>query len=291
MKRLLTAILSLCCLAGLPALAEDVDLDVVHRIKAEAFRNSQVLEYVFRLTDLNGPRLTGSPGYLTAARSVVAAMHENDIQDASVVPWGSFGRSWSYQGVDVRMVSPTKSALYGIPMAWSRGTGGAVRGSVLLAPLYDDPDDPDSNDLNKLAERIESYREQYAGKLRGRIVLIAPRSDIDLQTAAASRRLTAVELDELREAVDPGPTESLQWPLWRFPADPDENDRFRRAMPIEVDAEYWERELAVSSRFFEFLSEEGVAAIMTVHDRGSGGTVFTDSYGSMHPGTTVAPPP
>ena len=50
------------------AFGEDkVDLQVVHRIKAEAFSNSKVMDHLFFLTDANGPRLTGSPGWESAA--------------------------------------------------------------------------------------------------------------------------------------------------------------------------------------------------------------------------------
>ena len=46
-----------------PALAEDVDLDVVHRIKQEAFLNSKVMDYMHLIADENGPRMSGSPAY------------------------------------------------------------------------------------------------------------------------------------------------------------------------------------------------------------------------------------
>jgi hypothetical protein len=46
---LLAAGLSLCLAYG----GDDVDLNVVHRIKAEAFNNSQVMDHLFYLTDLN----------------------------------------------------------------------------------------------------------------------------------------------------------------------------------------------------------------------------------------------
>jgi len=46
-----------------PVLAADdtVDLATLHRIKREAFESSRVMDHLFFLTDVNGPRLTGSP--------------------------------------------------------------------------------------------------------------------------------------------------------------------------------------------------------------------------------------
>ena len=58
---------TLLCLAAvsIPLLllaGEKVDLLAINRIKTEAFENSKVMDHMFYLTDVNGPRLTGSPG-------------------------------------------------------------------------------------------------------------------------------------------------------------------------------------------------------------------------------------
>ena len=44
------------------AAQEPVDLSIVHRIKTEAFENSKVMDHLFYLTDVHGPRLTGLAG-------------------------------------------------------------------------------------------------------------------------------------------------------------------------------------------------------------------------------------
>ena len=87
----------LSSLLVITAHAEDVDLEVIHRIKSEAFRNSQVTDFAFQLTDLNGSRLSGPPGHHRAAKAVAGTMRDIGIADASVVPWGKFGRSWHTQ--------------------------------------------------------------------------------------------------------------------------------------------------------------------------------------------------
>ena len=45
-----------------------VDLALVDRIKAEAFERSKVMETLRNLSDVHGPRLTGSPGFEDAAK-------------------------------------------------------------------------------------------------------------------------------------------------------------------------------------------------------------------------------
>ena len=71
-------------LLAAPALAEDVDLEVVHRIKQEAFLNSKVMDYMHLIADENGPRMSGSPGYRRAAEAAVAAFKAAGIDKAEI---------------------------------------------------------------------------------------------------------------------------------------------------------------------------------------------------------------
>ena len=47
--------------AALPAAQEKVDKDIEWRIRREATENSQIMRTMHFLTDVHGPRLTGSP--------------------------------------------------------------------------------------------------------------------------------------------------------------------------------------------------------------------------------------
>ena len=89
------------CVLGLvpAALAQErVDLDAVHRIKQEAIQGSQVMDHLFQLTDVNGPRLTGSPGFKRAADWAVARLQGWGLAGARLEGWGRFGRGWSLDG-------------------------------------------------------------------------------------------------------------------------------------------------------------------------------------------------
>ena len=71
-----------------PAMAEDVDLEVIHRIKEQAFRHSRVMDYMHMLADENGPRVSGSPGYRQAAEKAVVAFQEAGVAQAGLETWG-----------------------------------------------------------------------------------------------------------------------------------------------------------------------------------------------------------
>ena len=78
------------------ACAEDVDLEIIHLIKQEAFYNSSVMDYMSLIADENGPRMSGSPGYRRAAEKAVAAFNAAGIEDAGLEVWGTFGRGWDW---------------------------------------------------------------------------------------------------------------------------------------------------------------------------------------------------
>src|SRR6266700_7269072 len=85
---------------------EAVDLSVVHRIKAEAFENSKVMDHEFYLTDVYGPRLAGSPGYQAAGDWVVKRLKEYGLTNVHQETWGPFGRGWDYTYYAGHMIEP-----------------------------------------------------------------------------------------------------------------------------------------------------------------------------------------
>src|SRR5947207_8633924 len=140
MKRLASILLGLTVAVALAA-EENANLEVIHRIKAEAFNNSQVMDHLFQLTDVNGPRLTGSPGFQTAAEWAVRQAKDFGLESARLEKWGPFGRGWSFSRFEIHMSKPAYAPLHGVPMAWCEGTRGATLGQVIAAPLLREEDD------------------------------------------------------------------------------------------------------------------------------------------------------
>src|SRR6266446_9470061 len=79
--------LGLMALWPVPARAQEkVDLGAIHRIKREAFQGSKVMDHLFYLTDRNGPRLTGSPGFTAAAEWSLRSLKSWGIASARAEP-------------------------------------------------------------------------------------------------------------------------------------------------------------------------------------------------------------
>jgi hypothetical protein len=154
MKRTLVPVVLaiVLALAALPVSAEEpVDLSMMTRIRDEGLHHSQVMDTLFHLTDVIGPRLTGSP-QLKAA---------NDWTRDRFAAWGlvnahlesyDFGRGWSFSSAQVRMIAPRTAVLLALPKAWTPATNGPIRGAVMRVKV-ETPQD------------LEAYRGKVAGKI------------------------------------------------------------------------------------------------------------------------------
>ncbi len=140
MRNAIVLALSASLLPAVWAAEEPVDLRTVNRIKVEAFENSKVMEHVFFLTDVNGPRLTGSPAIEGAAKWVVNRLEEWGLTGAKMEAWGPFGRGWNSTRFTAHLRTPQYAPLIGFARPWSPGTSGLVFGEPVMAVIKTDAD-------------------------------------------------------------------------------------------------------------------------------------------------------
>jgi carboxypeptidase Q len=165
---------------------ERIDLGVIHQIKDEAFQHSKVMDTVFYLTDVYGPRVTNSPGFMGAANWVVRNLQDQGIK-AHLEKWGPFGRGWTYTRFSAHLVEPQYAPLIGYPQAWTAGTNGPVSGE----PIY----------IQRLAN--DADLDKNKGKLKGKIVLIGAPRELRMNNAPLGKRDTEAELADLALSPDP----------------------------------------------------------------------------------------
>ncbi len=241
---------------------ESVDLSIIHRIKAEAFENSQVMDHVFYLTDVHGPRLTGSPGYKEAGDWAVSRLKEYGLTSVHEEAWGPFGRGWTFMRFAGHMIAPQYQPLIGAPLAWTPGTEGAVQGDAIYAPIATDAD-----------------LEKFKGKLKGKIVLTMPLKTVNMIMEPPGHRLTDAELQARAETQDPARLAGLASGLFLGPnagGQPTPEERERRAQ--------------FRKKMNQFLKDEGALVILQYGSNGDGGTVFIQAGGSQDPKEPIPPP-
>src|SRR5438874_9769370 len=104
---------SFVLLVAVPILAqisqEPVDLDGIYRIKDEGLNRSQVMETLSYLTDVYGPRLTGSPQAKAAGEWAKKKLSEWELVNVNLETWGPFGRGWSNERLTARAIGPSGS--------------------------------------------------------------------------------------------------------------------------------------------------------------------------------------
>src|SRR5436853_6607449 len=135
----LVLLLAIPIVAQMPP--EKVDLDAIYRIKDEGFNRSQVMDSLSYLTDVFGPRLTGSPQIKAAAEWTKKKLTEWELANVNLETWGPFGRGWANEKFTARAISGSGSfPLIAYPKAWTPGTKGVVDGDVMTTVINNDPD-------------------------------------------------------------------------------------------------------------------------------------------------------
>src|SRR5262245_60488047 len=181
-RRLPLALASLALAAPLAAgpAEEAVDYTTVTRIRDEGFNNSKVMDTLGQLTDVYGPRLTGSPQNKKAAEWARQEMESWGLSNSHLESWGPFGRGWSLEKVSVNLVSPVAGPVIAVPKAWTPGTNGPQRGKVVKVKLA-----------------TQSDLDENKGKLAGAIVLLGSTRALTVPDKAAFTRYTDTELSDL----------------------------------------------------------------------------------------------
>src|SRR5262249_49070458 len=100
---------------------ERIDLDAIYRIKDEGLQRPKVIETESYLTDVYGPRLTGSPNIKEAADWAQQAMKSWGLSNVHLETF-PFGRGWQNQRFLATAVTPRAYPLIGFPRAWTPGT-------------------------------------------------------------------------------------------------------------------------------------------------------------------------
>ena len=100
LRRLALAAATAGLLATLPlgAASEKIDYEAINKIKQEGMQNSKVMEISSWLTDVYGPRLTGSPMMMKGAEWAMAQMKEWGLQNVHIENWtdrNNFTRGWT----------------------------------------------------------------------------------------------------------------------------------------------------------------------------------------------------
>jgi hypothetical protein len=236
--------------------------DVFDKIRDEGMNRSQVMKTMNYMTDVNGPRLTGSPGMKRANEWTRDTMESWGLQNAHLDPWGPFGRGWTLKRYTAMVDGLASFPFLSYPKAWSPGTDTLKPGN---STAYT------AEVVHFNATKPEDL-EKYKGKLKGKIVLVGPMREVRAWMEPPGRRFNDKELLDMANAPHPSA------PRPQGAAAPT-GGNFGQGQ--QFNAQRW-----------RFLSEEGAAVLIDTAFKGDGGTIFVQGAQAVTPATpTPGQPP
>lgn len=168
--------------AAAPSILAPGDSGAVAFLIEEGRLRSRVEDDLRYLTDVIGPRLTGSPAMRRATEWSASKLREYGVDSVALEPW-PFGVTWERGPIAVRLLEPHVRWINAASWAWAPGTRGPVAGDVMFVD----------------ATTRADFDARFRGRIRGAWVMLAapyPR----LNPGGADPRDSA-RVDSLRAAL------------------------------------------------------------------------------------------
>lgn len=200
---------------------EPIDYQAVAKFRKEGRANSQIMRTLHFLTDVYGPRLTGSPNHKAAADWVVKQATAWGFENAHLEPWDFGHPGWLNERFAGFIVSPVKDSLVGEVLAWTPGTNGVARGRAVrieppgcVAPVAAGspsnsaraagggaPARPVCPTLDELTRALDAAK----GQVKGAIVLVGAPTKVPVTLAAPATRRDEEEVRRQFDLDSPAP--------------------------------------------------------------------------------------
>lgn len=185
---------------------KDLDVDVINKVKAEALRNSEVMDTLSWLSDVFGARLTGSPSTEAAAEWAVKKLRSWGVDGAHVELWHGNKSGWQNERFMLRCVKPYPFAITAVPSTWSIGSKGRISGPAIRVD----------------AHSFDDMQKRFTGQLKDAFLLIDPPLSTATSFKPHATRLTDAQLQALASGESPprpvridqvmyDPTADAQW--------------------------------------------------------------------------------
>jgi hypothetical protein len=192
--RLLVAVAA----AALPAVlaAQSPQDDVQWRIRREALERSQIMKTLHVLTDVYGPRLTGSPNLEAAGEWAVKQATEWGLVNAALEPWDFGHDGWTNERMTAHLVSPLKDALVAEVLAWTPSTKGVVSAGAYTLAVPE----------RATRAELDAFLGTVGDAVRGQIVLVGRPERVPVTIDPSPRRREESELRSQYDPVNPAPS-------------------------------------------------------------------------------------
>ena len=159
LRRVVPAALVLASASALSA--QSPDPTVIRAIQEEGLERSQAMETVSWLSDVYGPRVTGTPAIEAAGEWAATRLRDWGLEVSE--ERFAYGRGWSLERFHAHMVAPQVMPIIGYPRAWTSSTDGTVTAEVVRVDVTS-----------------RAALERHRGTLAGKVVLTQPAREVRL---------------------------------------------------------------------------------------------------------------
>ncbi len=216
-----------------------LESEVQSSIRKEGLEKSQIMRTLHFLTDVYGPRLTGSPNLKAAGEWAIKQMQSWGLENGHLEPWDFGHTGWLNERATGHVITPYKEPLVFETLAWTPSTNGSVSGQAYhLIP----PDSPTEDDF-------KAFLETQKEKVKGKMVLVGKHILIPVSFDPQNKRMEDARAKESYSAnapaVPPGGPRQQQQPAQQ-PGQP------RKLSAREI-----------SQRIGEWLALNGAAMMLT----------------------------
>jgi hypothetical protein len=163
---------------------ENIDADMNTRIRSEGIDRSKIMWIEHYLTDVYGPRPTGSPNHLAAANWALNTMTAWGMRNTHLEPFTWRGIGWLPGRASGFITSPVKAGLKFEAIPWSPSTKGTIAGEVLQIVA---PQNPTEAELTALLT-------DFAPRMKGAIVMIGAAPNAPVNFNEPQKRLVDDEV-------------------------------------------------------------------------------------------------
>jgi len=140
---------------------ENIDEAMNSKIRNEEMERSKIMWIEHYLTDVYGPRPTGSPNHEAAAKWAVATMSSWGMKNTHLEPWAWGHPGWLPERATGFITAPVKANLKFEIAPWTPSTKGTVSGSVFAM----------KPPANPTEQELTAYLSGIAAKVKGAIVM------------------------------------------------------------------------------------------------------------------------
>ena len=302
MARVCFSLLALLLLATMPSSAQAPSLsDVYAQIRAEETNNSKIMWLIHEISDVYGPRVTGTPSLKAADDWAVKTLTSWGLSNAHLEPWTFQPPSaakpvpgWENISLLAEAESPFRGPLMVKPLAWTPSTKGVVTSHVVqldppgLAPPSGRgfnffggpapstepkwaappmPERPKQEDPKQPTQaELDSYLNSVRSKVRGAIVFVGRHIEVPEEMNPLPMRRPEDEWKARFDPQNPRP--------FRFPEQPKlpEGQLTRAEVSREID---------------QFLVDAG--ALVRVNDSGRAHGVIVAQQNATYDSTRAVP--